>query len=296
MPPAVTLCFSTASNAMYTLANGWLDQCSQTHPSCQALAQKNTQDWLPKRLIFVGEAGEATLQLRVLETSHFTYSQQQYISYCTLSHRWGNGNIPKLTQVNLETWKTATPQSALPLTFQHAIDVARGLNLKFVWIDALCILQDSKEELQQEIERMGTIFMYSKVTIAALAANDSTDGLFTWRNPLALYPLSIPALHDARITVQPPYTENSDELLNHDLSFNAKEDAPLLDRGWVFQEQVLSPRTLFYGRQGLYWECREAHSSDFTPDFEPGGWSDSDKLFPYLKGLFVPFAEHVELW
>lgn len=66
--------------------------------------------------------------------------------------------------------------SSLPLTFQDAIKITRSLGLQYIWIDSLCILQDSKADWVEESAKMGTYYSSSWLTIAA--GVESCQGLF----------------------------------------------------------------------------------------------------------------------
>lgn len=70
----------------------------------------------------------------------------------------------------------------LPKTFQDAVIVTRGLGLRYLWIDSLCILQDSMVEMQQEIQKTASVYGNATVTISATSAINSTSG-FLARDP-----------------------------------------------------------------------------------------------------------------
>ncbi|KAF9872789.1 putative heterokaryon incompatibility protein [Colletotrichum karsti] len=44
---------------------------------------------------------------------------------------------------------------------------------------------------------------------------------------------------------------------------------PLNKRGWVLQERLLSPRVLHFGRDQLFWECREHAAAECYPEALP---------------------------
>ena len=66
--------------------------------------------------------------------------------YMTLSHCWGKVEILKLSTDNLEGMKHEIILSDLPETFRNAVNITRDLGCRFLWIDSLCILQDSAED------------------------------------------------------------------------------------------------------------------------------------------------------
>ncbi|KAK0613685.1 hypothetical protein B0T14DRAFT_438245, partial [Immersiella caudata] len=57
---------------------------------------------------------------------------------------WGRGGkgMLKTTRGNLATFKLGIPWGTLPINFKHAVEICRRLGIGFLWIDALCIVQD----------------------------------------------------------------------------------------------------------------------------------------------------------
>ncbi|KAK7425901.1 hypothetical protein QQZ08_007615 [Neonectria magnoliae] len=138
--------------------------------------------------------------------------------------------------------------ASLPKTFRDAVVVVRELGLRFLWIDSLCIIQDSKEDWEEQSAVMGDIYRGGYINIAAKAAANASVGCFVPRTPEPP-PCQIP--HRAKdgtptgfMYVRSPVFKVEDI-----------EKTPLDTRGWVLQERTLSPRIIHYGAQQLYWEC-----------------------------------------
>lgn len=73
-------------------------------------------------------------------------SDTEYGNYCALSYRWGQPEtLYKTTEDNLQKMKVDIPFENLPALLQDAVTVTRSLEVPFLWIDALCIVQGSKE-------------------------------------------------------------------------------------------------------------------------------------------------------
>jgi hypothetical protein len=49
----------------------------------------------------------------------------------------------------------ASPFSELPQTFRDAVSLVRQLRLRYLRIDALCIIQDDEEDWEKEASCMG---------------------------------------------------------------------------------------------------------------------------------------------
>lgn len=144
----------------------------------------------------------------------------------------------------------------LPLTFQHAIAITRKLGYQYLWIDSLCIIQDSKEDWDVESLDMKRVYQMSALTIGAARGADSHAGCFVTRQPLDHFPCRIAQLSTG-FWKTPFDREMPGKSLPH-----AFTGAPLFDRCWVLQERMLSPRTLYYGPKGLHWECTECYSNE----------------------------------
>ncbi|KAK7912122.1 HET-domain-containing protein, partial [Apiospora marii] len=93
--------------------------------------------------------------------------------YATLSYCWGREPFKKLTTDALSAFLKDIPLQHLPQTFQDAIDVTRGLGLDYVWIDALCIIQNQQvgrgeeTDWEKEVGKMESVYGGAHVSLAA---------------------------------------------------------------------------------------------------------------------------------
>lgn len=83
-----------------------------------------------------------------------------------------------LTRANLQSFFTEIPHQPLPKTIQEAIDATRVLGLDYIWIDALCIIQQDKDDWLIEAGRMRSVYGGSYINLAASAAEDAHQGLY----------------------------------------------------------------------------------------------------------------------
>jgi hypothetical protein len=182
--------------------------------------------------------------------------------YMTLSHCWGGSTPLKLTQDSLESHKKGILFHMLSKTFREAIMVVRRLKFNYLWIDSLCIIQNSTEDWQRESQFMGDIYRNSICTIAATASKDGDGGLFRVRNPLRNQRCEIWANEQHGI-----YIEIQDrvplERYRREVS-----GGPLNNRAWTLQERYLSPRVLHFASGAIYWDCRKAHVCDYGKTIE----------------------------
>jgi hypothetical protein len=153
------------------------------------------------------------------------------------------------------------------------------MGVRYLWIDALCIVQDSADDWEQESKRMGSVYRNSKFTISALTSPSGTHGILTrTKNSPSPMPSTVRVYSN-------PELEGTVEVFRGDLS---EEDLSLLDnkaplesRAWTLQEKVLSPRVLFYGTKQTYWKCSQA--LECVEGLPPGLRTPEDAYLPILS-------------
>lgn len=133
---------------------------------------------LPSRLLDVKQLPNSAA-VRVQDTSALDIGVQ----YLALSHCWGSIDTIKLTSTSLVKYYSSICYDELPRTFQDAVSVTRRLGFRYLWIDSLCIIQDSEEDWKRESAKMGDVYRNSTSCIAALAARNSEGGCFSLRDP-----------------------------------------------------------------------------------------------------------------
>ncbi|RSM20689.1 hypothetical protein CDV31_000376 [Fusarium ambrosium] len=183
--------------------------------------------------------------------------------------------MPKLKKTNINEFMQRIRPADLPFTFHDAIRLCRNLGIRYIWIDSLCIIQDSKKDWLKESSNMGKVYEYSFCNIAATSASSVQGGLYSWRDSHLITP------HTTRINWKGHEGEYIFFLDSH--WFESISRAHLNGRGWVFQERLLSPRTLHFSSQ-LFWECRTLKACETYPCGLPSEPSilgdDVDQTFP----------------
>src|ERR1700712_3197159 len=89
----------------------------------------------------------------------------------------------QLTTMTIQQFMTEIPLDVLPQTLHDAIVWTRKLGEQYIWIDSMCILQDSKEDWQREASRMASIYGSGTMTLVA-ASSSVYGGMTDRRNPL----------------------------------------------------------------------------------------------------------------
>jgi hypothetical protein len=218
----------------YRLFQEWLHVCDNEHGHAPNTSSDSGAVQMPSRLIYVGESNEHLEDI----------DDPRSLRYLALSHCWGGSMSLTTLTSNIDQFRSEIPHKQLPLNFQEAIKVTRALNISYLWIDSLCIIQDDPEDWRREAARMGQVFSNAYCTIAATSAAASHEGFLTPRaNSTAFATVKTPSrglLHISEFM----------EDYNRDI-----ELARLNTRGWVMQERALSRRTLHFTKTQVYWEC-----------------------------------------
>lgn len=221
-----------ASEASFCIIRSWLENCNLHHHCYQGAGFR-----LPTRLIDV-----STYPRYLLTTSGI---QGPYIA---LSHCWGEKQLITTTTRTISARVNGIPLATLPKMVQDAVLITRRLNIKYLWIDSLCIIQDSIEDWAREAARMGDIYRHAFLTLFALDSKDCHEGILVERSPGN--PSDAGNHHDDEISVR---------ALSKSEFRQAKKDvlkaSPLCKRGWVLQERLLSPRILYYSTEEFFWKC-----------------------------------------
>lgn len=149
------------------MMRGWLDRCAREHRTC---TNADLEHELPTRLLDVGTSQIAPF---------LVISNGRSGTWVALSHCGGRQPRVKTTKHNLDAHREGTGigMDELPPIFRDAFNITRQLNIRYLWIDALCIVQDDEGDWEREAKRMNYIYNNATVTIAAEASSDSTIGI-----------------------------------------------------------------------------------------------------------------------
>ncbi|KAJ9425796.1 heterokaryon incompatibility protein-domain-containing protein [Fusarium oxysporum] len=236
-------------DAIFDMIRDWLRQCQADHQECR----DDSPTHIPTRLVDVGTLDSSTVHL--IETGNGFHAP-----YLTLSHCWGqNANIVRRTVGgNLEI-----PLKNLPRTFKDAITATRRLGFTYLWIDSLCIIQGDKIDWERESANMASIYSKGILNLAATYSSDSHGGLLLERNQHHVTSCSW------KQQIDPVSSRNlwGDWMQSRQVcwTFDPQSEfdelglgrpLPLTSRGWVLQENVLSPRTVHFLPGEIIWECR----------------------------------------
>lgn len=221
----------------------WASTCEQTHHQCH-----QEKPILPKRLVAIGETD--TDRVYLWEPEEGSFGRYAALSYC-----WGGENAIKTTKANKEDMKASIAIDDIPQTMLDAMNIARKLDIHYLWIDALCIIQDSLLDWETESSHMASIYQNAYLTIAADASPSASKGIFGMREEKQVQVTTC-------INKQGLETIVKSRVLDQDEHSTHQACAPLKGRGWALQEDVLSNRLLKIGLNELEWRCREVYTCE----------------------------------
>lgn len=197
--------------------------------------------------------------------------------YTTLSHCWGSGLVFKLLQSNIDDLRQDIPIKRLPKVFQDAMYVSIEIGICYIWIDSLCIIQDSKdgEDWTYEARRMGDVYKYGEFNIAATGYEDGSSGLFSEREALLrICPaVSLKCVLRSRFGLKRSFDGIYIGFRSREFDYQITR-GPLNARAWVAQERILSPAVLHFTPGHVWWECSRLIANEgFSPCRDD--WADT---------------------
>ncbi|KAI8635305.1 heterokaryon incompatibility protein-domain-containing protein [Xylariaceae sp. FL1651] len=294
---------TTGSVEALDMAKFWLKQCLEHHVQCKTMSHpqsdssppkpKDFEEFAPKRLVQILPIGLRLQITRGMVGEISTSDSCRPYQYATLSHRWPSDSdqISQLTTSNIELWQREIDQGpGFSQSFKDAIVVCRHLDIEYIWIDSLCIIQqgDGGQDWQEEAGNMGSIYKWGVCNIAATSVVDGDEGItrgfFRSRDLSETQPDIISArcnLEDlpregdglmTRIRSKIPgknrtmvdYHIIPSQQITHDVV-----NATLNQRGWVVQERHLSSRIIHFTKKQIYWECNEGLCSETYTKRDP---------------------------
>ena len=229
------LCHTGSEEVMDNIRT-WMLECLVTHTQCA----RKTPSSLPMRVIDVGRVDS-------LEDPYLLESSGQVAPYLALSYCWGTGKRFVSTQDSISRRREGFMLAELPETLRDAILVTRRLGVRYLWVDALCIIQDDDDDWQSESSNMRAIYRNASFVISASDASHSDSGMFYDRTALIASSDDFSAKNAALYIREDPLSRKY---------WTSHRQHPLSERAWALQERFMATALLHFSRQRLYWECR----------------------------------------
>jgi hypothetical protein len=141
----------------------WLQTCKTHHPRCTEFQKRSTgTKERPTRILRIDE-GCIALRCNV--------ASQETFAYTALSHIWGSdpSHQLSLTLSNLLEFQSGIPYQSLPGIHMEAVRLTQALGLTHLWIDALCIIQDSPADWEREASKMAAVYGNAVCNLACIS-------------------------------------------------------------------------------------------------------------------------------
>lgn len=195
--------------------------------------------------------------------------------YVALSYCWGKGNTFKTTSGTIKDMLVGFDERSLPNLLRDAIEITRRMGFEWIWIDALCIIQDDLEDWNMQSSLMAQVYGNAAFTIAADLAQGTEDKILQPHNLMQSHNFG----QGSRYCLQ---------TLQH--GWIRMCDMPLYQRGWALQERILSTRILHFLDDQIAWECNTTlfQESSYGPDKNAQGMLE-DTVGHFAKNTCARF-------
>ncbi|TVY12570.1 hypothetical protein LARI1_G009629 [Lachnellula arida] len=224
---------------------GWMKSCASLHgPNCN-----------PHKLHF---SENLDLSLLLVDVRRMRLAECGWASrYVALSYVWGSSQSLKSTKANIhhlqkdgavrELW------GELPQAIKDAIELTDAMGETYLWVDALCIIQDDNRSKAVYIACMNQIYGNAHVTLVTLNDPSADSALL--------------GVAHSRILIQSPVEINGLHLVPRLPQLSTVEQYSAWScRAWTFQEGILSRRCLYFAEHQVFWQCRTTYQSEDCPD------------------------------
>lgn len=230
---------NTGSPEVLELAHSWINNCR--------CVDKRAIPQYPTRLVDLQQLKEGGKHVKLV-MGHDLHPGAQYV---TLTHCLETVDFLLSKQSMAQSFSRIKIKS-LPPMFREAMGFACTLeNVRFIWIDVLCIVQDDLDDWVSESQKLCDVWSNSFLNITAAAATENQDGPFMDRDPM-------PFSHDHSVQGQ-----LAPEQLFWQESVYA---APVNMRGWALQEILMNRRNLYFCEEQIAWECHEGQKMESYPE------------------------------
>lgn len=206
--------------------------------------------------------------------------------YITLSHVWGKVQVITTTKETLQERMKGIELNDLSKTFRDAVTTAREMNVRYLWIDSMCIVQNDLADWEKESVKMGSYYSNALFNIAAVSASNGSEGCFFDHNTFEITPCP------TKIVIPGKKLRVLDGFLKASTSWDpvdqvaAFQRPPLWQRAWVLQERMLSNRLLMFSNMQMSWKCRQEDASEIFPEGSTRH-SDINKVDMMLQSALV---------
>ncbi|KAH8886590.1 HET-domain-containing protein [Thozetella sp. PMI_491] len=232
------------------IARDWLSRCEAEHGRrCAMHRITNLDGRRPRWLIDVVDG--------CIRSGAPTLGDSQ-LPYLTLSYTWGRtatlqakrSNFAQLQQPGVLFRGGMNAQ--MPQTIRDAMGITKAIGYRFLWVDSLCIQQDARDEMADELAAMHLIYANSALCIVAEAGANAEYGLRGFPG------VSSSGRHAGQVIMPLADGEQVASLDSMSREGERKEGLAYHSRMWTFQEYLFAKRRLVFAQGPLEWHCNSA--------------------------------------
>ncbi|KAK1655156.1 heterokaryon incompatibility protein-domain-containing protein [Colletotrichum phormii] len=260
--------------------------CASNHSGCYYSSEPRS---LPTRLIKVGQIDDDMARLVISDGLPST------TSYIALSYCWGPPSVSKpqliTTAATLADRQTKIPLPEMPETIRDSVVFARHMGIKYIWIDALCIIQDDAEDWAKEAALMFAVYRHATLTVVAAAGDTSHSGFLqrSRAGPSVLVPFQS---NKKEAKVSGTYVLSG---LNEHRTWDADYTSHMHNRAWAtrawtYQEDLMSTRVLYFDNHTSYFRCQSERRLEHSTKVYDNVQSWHHLLSPASKDINSPEA------
>ncbi|KAI0376540.1 HET-domain-containing protein [Hypomontagnella monticulosa] len=202
----------------------------------------------PRRLIHIKSLEGGLVELH--ETSDAFRKSYVALSYC-----WGDTNSLKTMKSNIRSLTDGFNLTQLSMAAQDAVHITWKLGLEYLWVDALCIVQDCDKDWAEQSAMMCSIYEQAYLTIVASSTSSADISFLNHPRP-PNFQYRVASEPDLMLVARAKCRNGH----HHDTVLVPPD--PILTRGWALQESILSTRAIFYSTEELQWKCASGRSCE----------------------------------
>jgi hypothetical protein len=227
------------------LFKGWKQMCQQLH------GEKCTQ-------VFKGTPKIRPRVIDVDQRCLVTAGEDD--RWVCLSYVWGKTAALRLMKCNIQAFSTPGSLRAdvLPNIVEDALQLAKGVEERYLWVDSLCIVQDDEDDKAEFISRMDSIYSLATIVIIAATCVDANSCLPGVRPGSRFHEQELFVIRNVALV------RSLDPVNGVKVDLRTGRAAAYLGetiwdtRAWTLQERFLASRSLVCTAEQIFWECEEA--------------------------------------
>ncbi|KAK1755499.1 heterokaryon incompatibility protein-domain-containing protein [Echria macrotheca] len=233
--------------------NNWIAACSESHSRHRCGVPESS----------FHESFPGLDVLRFVDVKLLAIAELQRVpKYVALSYVWGETSSIRLTATSRSSFLVPgyleNAWDCIPRTIKDAIELTRRLGKRYLWVDALCLMQNDPDDVSRGVKVMDEIYERSWLTIIAASGHDANAGLPGIAEGSRCSNTAIRVTEDISVGIYVP--------LDRLMKCSVYES-----RAWTFQEQLLARRAVYFVGGLVFYRCREDMYSEQCVDQSPRG-------------------------